>query len=42
MSDFFKSRPDYIFFFPGSAFLLLIPISLFLRGKMNLKMDWAC
>jgi hypothetical protein len=37
MSDFFKGQLDYLFFFSGSAFLLLISISLFGRGKMNPK-----
>jgi PAS domain S-box-containing protein len=41
MSDFFKSQLDYILFLYGSAFLLLIPISLFLRGRMAPKMAWG-
>ena len=41
MSEFFKSQIDYIFFFYGAAFLLLIPICLFLRGRMNRQMAWT-
>jgi hypothetical protein len=41
MSEFFKSQLDYIFFFYGTAFLLLIPICLFLRGRMNRQMAWT-
>jgi hypothetical protein len=40
MSDFFKSQLDYIFFFSGVAFLLLIPICLFLQGRMNRQIAW--
>ena len=41
MSDFFKSQLDYIYFFSGAAFLLLIPICLFLRGRMHRQMAWT-
>lgn len=41
MSDFLNSQLDYIYFFYGAAFLLLIPICLFLRGRMNRQMAWT-
>ena len=33
MSDVFKGQIDYIFFFYGAAFFLLVPICLFLRQR---------
>ena len=39
MSDFFKSQIDYIFFFYGAAFFLLVPICLFLRQRPQLLSD---
>ena len=41
MPDIFKSQLDYIFFIYGAAFLLLIPLCLFLRGRMDRKLAWA-
>ena len=41
MSEIFKSQLDYIFFIYGAAFLLLIPLCLFLRGRMDRKIAWA-
>ena len=35
MADFLKSQLDYIFFFYGAAFFLLVPICLFLRQRPN-------
>ena len=40
MAEFLKSQLDYIFFFYGSAFLLLIPICLFLRRRSYRKLPW--
>jgi len=41
MSNFFESQLDYIFFIYGAAFLLLIPLCIFLRERMNRKIAWA-
>ena len=40
MGEFLRSQLDYIFFFYGSAFLLLIPICLFLRRRSYRKLPW--
>lgn len=40
MADFLKSQLDYIFFFYGAAFLLLVPICLFLRKRSCRKLPW--
>ena len=40
MAEFLKSQLDYIFFFYGTAFLLLIPICLFLRRRSYRKLPW--
>ena len=40
MAEFLKSQLDYIFFFYGFSFLLLIPICLFLRRKSYRKLPW--
>jgi PAS domain S-box-containing protein len=40
MAEFLKSQLDYIFFFYGLAFLLLVPISLFLRRWSYRKLPW--
>ncbi len=40
MVEFLGSQLDYIFFFYGSSFLLLIPICLFLRRKSYRKLPW--
>ena len=40
MAELLKSQLDYIFFFYGSAFLLLIPICLFLRRRSCRKLLW--
>jgi PAS domain S-box-containing protein len=40
MAAFLKSQIDYIFFFYGAAFLLLIPICLFLRRRSYRKLPW--
>jgi len=42
MAKFLESQLDYIFFFYGSAFLLLIPICLFLRRRSYRKLPWIC
>ncbi len=40
MAEFLKSQLDYILFFYGAAFLLLIPICLFLRRRSYRKLPW--
>jgi PAS domain S-box-containing protein len=40
MAEFLKSQIDYILFFYGTAFLLLIPICLFLRRRSYRKLPW--
>ena len=40
MAEFLKSQLDYIYFFYGSAFLLLFPICLFLRRRSYRKLPW--
>jgi PAS domain S-box-containing protein len=40
MGEFLGSQLDYISFFYGSSFLLLIPICLFLRRKSYRKLPW--
>jgi PAS domain S-box-containing protein len=40
MAEFLQSQLDYIYFFYGSAFLLLIPISLFLGRRSYCKLPW--
>ena len=40
MGEFLGSQLDYIFFFYGAAFLLLIPICLFLRRRSYRKLPW--
>lgn len=40
MGDFLKSQLDYIFFFYGLAFLLLIPICVFLRRRSYSHLAW--
>jgi PAS domain S-box-containing protein len=41
MAAFLKSQIDYIFFFYGVAFLLLIPICLFLSRRSYSKLPWT-
>jgi PAS domain S-box-containing protein len=42
MAEFFKSQLDYIFFVYGAAFLLLIPLCLFLRQRPNCcRLAWG-
>jgi PAS domain S-box-containing protein len=42
MAEFFKSQLDYIFFVYGAAFLLLIPLCLFLRQRPNCcRLPWV-
>ena len=40
MVDFLTNQMDYIFFFYGLAFLLLVPICLFLGRRYFLKLPW--
>ena len=40
MAQFLQSQLDYIFFFYGLAFLLLVPICLFLRRRSFLGLPW--
>jgi PAS domain S-box-containing protein len=40
MADFLKSQLDYIFFFYGLAFLLLIPVCVFLRRRSYGHLAW--
>jgi len=40
MAEFLKSQLDYIFFFYGAAFLLLVPICLFLNRRSFRKLPW--
>ena len=40
MAEFLTSQLDYIFFFYGTAFLLLIPICLFLRRRSCRHLPW--
>ncbi len=40
MALFLKSQLDYIYFFYGAAFLILIPICLFLNRKSACKLPW--
>ncbi len=40
MGEFLRSQLDYIFFFYGSTFLLLIPICLFLKRKSYRNLPW--
>ena len=40
MGEFLGSQLDYIFFFYGAAFLLLIPICLFLRRRSYRQLPW--
>lgn len=40
MSEFLKSQLDYIFFFYGAAFLLLVPICLLLRRRPCQQLAW--
>jgi PAS domain S-box-containing protein len=40
MVGFLKSQLDYIFFFYGLAFLLLVPICLFLRRRSFFRLPW--
>lgn len=41
MSAFLQSQLDYIFFFYGLAFLLLVPICLFLRRRPYPQLAWS-
>jgi PAS domain S-box-containing protein len=40
MAEFLQSQLDYIFFFYGTAFFLLIPIGLFLGRRSYRKLPW--
>lgn len=40
IADFLKTQLDYIYFFYGAAFFLLIPICLFLRRRTYYKLPW--
>ena len=40
MAEFLKSQLDYVFFLYGLAFLLLIPISVFLRRRAYGLLSW--
>ena len=42
MAEFLKSQLDYIFFFYGAAFFLLIPLCLFLKQRPNCcRLAWG-
>jgi PAS domain S-box-containing protein len=40
MAGFLKSQLDYIYFFYGASFLLLVPICLFLRRRPYVNLPW--
>jgi len=40
MAEFLKSQMDYIYFFYGVSFLLLVPICLFLRRRPYVSLPW--
>jgi PAS domain S-box-containing protein len=41
MVEFLKSQLDYIYFFYGASFLLLVPICLFLRRRPYVSLRWS-
>jgi len=41
MADLLKSQLDYIYFFYGASFLLLVPICLFLRRRPYVSLRWS-
>jgi PAS domain S-box-containing protein len=40
VSNFFQTQLDYIFFFYGAAFLLLVPICLILKKRLFTRLAW--
>jgi PAS domain S-box-containing protein len=40
MAEFLKSQLDYIYFFYGMSFFLLVPICLFLRRRPYISLPW--
>jgi len=41
MAEFLKSQLDYIYFFYGMSFFLLVPICLFLRRRPYVSLSWG-
>jgi PAS domain S-box-containing protein len=41
MAEFLNSQLDYIYFFYGASFLLLVPICLFLRRRPYARLPWS-
>ncbi len=41
MADFFKSQMDYIFFFYGLSFILLLPLCHFLNRRSQRFLPWV-